>query len=153
MSADVDVTVEIAPEEARGFALSMEEAGFELRIRNVEEFVERTRVLPFVHPATQIPLDVVFAGPGLEELFLDRARSVELAGINIPVISPEDLVVTKILAGRPKDLADARGVLKEQGVSLDLDQIRGTLDLLERSLDRSDLRPILEDELKQAGTS
>lgn len=35
-------------------------------------FVERTRVLPMVHRGTAIPVDMVLAGPGLEELFLSR---------------------------------------------------------------------------------
>jgi predicted nucleotidyltransferase len=56
-----------------------------------------------------------------------------MAGAAIPVISPEDLIVTKILAGRSKDLEDVRGILKERRASLDLDHIRETLDLLEQS--------------------
>jgi hypothetical protein len=151
MSADVDVTVEIEPEEADGFVALMEEAGFELRIRDVEEFVARTRVLPFLHLNTEIPLDVVLAGPGLEELFLDRAREVEVAGTKMPIISPEDLIVTKILAGRPKDIDDVRGILRERKSSLNLDLIRETLGLLDQALDRSDLSPLLEDELRKLG--
>ncbi len=151
MGADVDVTVEIEPEEADGFVALMEDAGFELRIRDVEEFVARTRVLPFLHLKTEIPLDVVLAGPGLEELFLDRAREVEVAGTKIPVISPEDLIVTKILAGRPKDIDDVRGILRERKSSLNLDLIEETLGLLDQALDRSDLSPLLEDELRKLG--
>jgi hypothetical protein len=151
MSADVDVTVEIEPEEADGFITLMEEAGFELRIRDVEEFVARTRVLPFLHLETEIPMDVVLAGPGLEELFLDRAHQVEVAGTTIPVISPEDLIVTKILAGRPKDIDDVSGILRERKSSLNLDLIRETLGLLDQALDRSDLSALLEAELKKLG--
>lgn len=151
MSADVDVTVEIAPEEADGFVAHMEEAGFELRISDVDEFVARTRVLPFLHLKTEIPLDVVLAGPGLEELFLDRVREVEVAGTPMPVISPEDLIVTKILAGRPKDIDDVRGILRERQPSLNLDLIRETLGLLDQALDRSDLSTLLEAELQKLG--
>jgi hypothetical protein len=149
MSADVDVTVEIAPEDAAGYVAAMERAGFRLRIRDVEGFVAQTRVLPFLHEATKLPLDVVLAGPGLEELFLQRARGVELAGQRIPVISPEDLIVTKVLAGRPKDLDDVRGILTERAKDLDLDQVRETLDLLEQALGQSDLRPLFDMELSR----
>ncbi len=92
-------------------------------------------------------MDVVLAGPGLEELFLDRCRWVDVAGVDIPVIAPEDLVVTKILAGRPKDLDDVRGILRERASDLDLDQIRQTLALVEQALGQSDLVPMLEAEL------
>jgi len=148
LSADVDITVEIEPEEADGFVAMMEQAGFALRIRDVEDFVARTRVIPFVHLETAIPVDVVLAGPGLEEQFLDRVRDVEVAGMTLPVISPEDLIVTKILAGRPKDIEDVRGILRERESSLDLGQIRDTLDLLDQALDRNDLLAALDAELR-----
>jgi predicted nucleotidyltransferase len=56
----------------------------------------------------------VLAGPGLEEQFLARAVLVDIGGVRVPVMSPEDLVVTKILAGRPKDIEDVRGILAER---------------------------------------
>jgi hypothetical protein len=46
------------------------------------------------------PLDVVLAGPGLEELFLARAESREIGGVLVPVATGEDLVAMKVLAGR-----------------------------------------------------
>ena len=58
----------------------------------------------------------------------------------IPFISPEDLIVTKILAGRAKNLEDIRGVLAERGERLHVDQIRDTLTIVEEALGQSDLR-------------
>ena len=63
------------------------------------------------HSASGMPLGVVLAGPGLEEQFLDRVAAVQIGDFTVPVISPEDLVVTKVLAGREKDVGDIRGVL------------------------------------------
>jgi predicted nucleotidyltransferase len=94
-----------------------------------------------------MPMDVVLAGPGLEELFLSRAVPVTIGNLVVPVISPEDLIATKILAGRPKDIEDVRGILRERLSTLDLESIRSTLALLEEALGQSDLRPILEREL------
>ena len=74
LSADVDVTVQIALEEAADLAADMERAGFELRIQDVEGFVAQTRVLPCLHVGTQMPVDVVLAGAGLEELFPGSRR-------------------------------------------------------------------------------
>ncbi len=150
MTADVDVTVELDPNQAPELVAELELAGFELRIRNVEDFVARTRVLPFMHPATAIPVDVVLAGPGLEELFLERCQRIEMAGIEIPIISPEDLVVSKVLAGRAKDLEDVRGILGERHQTLDLEQIRKTIGLLEQALGQSDLLPVFEAEMRRA---
>lgn len=149
LTADVDLTVELDPSEAPSFVSEMERAGFQLRIQDPTAFVARTRVLPFLHRASGMPVDIVLAGPGLEELFLERSLPVTIGGVEIPVISPEDLIVAKVLAGRTKDLEDVRGILSER--RLDLAQIRDTLRLLEEALGQSDLLPAFEAELRHAG--
>lgn len=68
-------------------------------------------------------------------------------GEPVPVVSPEDLVVTKLLAGRAKDVEDIRGVLRERGDRLDLELVRRTVWRVEQALGVSDLRPVLEAEL------
>jgi hypothetical protein len=138
VSADVDITAAVAA-PYDDFVAAMLRAGFDLRLSDWREFVARTRVLPLLHRATRMPLDVVLAGPGLEEEFLDRALVVSLAGMEVPVISPEDLIVTKLLASRPKDVEDVRGILEERHERLDLVRIRSLLRLLETALSRSDL--------------
>lgn len=144
LTADVDITVRLEPEDARGFCADMEGAGFQLRVSDPESFLARTRVLPFLHQPTQLPLDVVLAGPGLEEQFLQRAVQVDIEGVAVPVIAPEDLVVMKVLAGRPKDIEDARSVLAARMQTLDRERIRATLSVLEQALSRSDLLPLFE---------
>lgn len=150
LSADVDVTV--LPGEVSSAALveSLERRGFDLRVSDVEDFVRRTRVLPFVHRTSRLPLDLVLGGPGPEEEFLSRARKVLVEGVEIPVISPEDLIVTKVLASRPKDLEDVRGILRSRGQSLDLGRVRSLLSLLEEALGQSDLLPAFEQQLHTA---
>lgn len=149
LSADVDATAEVPPERALELVAAMARGGFDLRLtRDVEGFVARTRVLPFVERASGIPLDIILAGPGFEEEFLDRAVSIRVGAADIPVISPEDLIVTKILAGREKDLEDIRGVLAERLDRLDIARIRETLSLLEQALGQSDLTPLFEQQLR-----
>ena len=65
------------------------------------------------------------------------------------MISPEDLIVTKVLAGRSKDIEDVRCVLRERAESLDISRIRGTLRLLEEALAQSDLLVVFETELEK----
>jgi hypothetical protein len=90
-------------------------------------------VLPFVHGATAMPLDVVVAGSGLEEEFLRRARPLDIGGVQVPVIA-------KILAARAKDLDDARGIWRAHREVLDRARIESTLEQLEQALGQSDLR-------------
>ena len=148
LSVDVDVTVRLGSLTVKELVSALEPAGFFLRVADDDDFVARTRVLPFVHRPSRIPVDVVLAGPGPEDEFLDRARTIEVGGVAVPVISPEDLVVTKLLAGRPKDLEDVRGILRSLGSRLDLGRVREVLALLEVALDQSDLVPLLETQVE-----
>jgi hypothetical protein len=103
LSADVDVTLALTPDAPDRFADDMQQGGFTLRVDD-PAFVRRTRVMPFVHQATGMPVDVVLASSGLEDDFLDRAAPVDVGGTAIPFIALNDLIVAKVLAGRPKDL-------------------------------------------------
>lgn len=150
LTADVDVTVRLDPEDPEKLVRALEAHGFELRVGRADDFVRRTRVFPFVFVPNGLPVDVVLAGPGLEQAFLSRAIRVRVGPVTVPVLSPEDLIVTKILAGRPKDLEDVRGILFERLAQLDLDSIRSTLGMLEEALSQRDLRPAFEAELARA---
>ena len=108
----------------------MEAHGFVLRGTASDDFIARTSVLPLVHSATRLPVDVVLAGPGLEERILDRAEPQALDGVRVPVAAVEDLVTMKVLAGRPTDLNDVEGMLRARRDEIDLDEVRRTLTLL-----------------------
>lgn len=148
LTTDVDVTVKCSISTDR-LVRTLDTHGFSLRIDATEAFIRTTRVVPLEHRASGLALDIVLAGPGLEELFLERAISIDVAGTVVPFISPEDLIVTKVLAGRGKDIDDVFGVLSERGSTLDLDQIRTTLRLLEDALGQSDLMPVFDAELNR----
>lgn len=143
LSGDVDVTAVITESEIDAFINTMRRHGFD-PIPVDRGYVLQTRLIPFVHRATRVPLDVVLAGPGLEDEFLRRANTVDVKGTSVPVISVEDLIITKILAGRPTDLQDVRAVLRAQRDSLDVTRIREVLGLLEQALTRGDLLPEFE---------
>jgi hypothetical protein len=91
-----------------------------------------------------MPLDVVLAGSGVEEEFLDRAVPTDLGGTHVPMIERTDLIIAKLLAGRPKDLDDARALWLLHGTDMDAGRIRRTLRLLEEALSQSDLVPSFE---------
>ncbi len=138
LTADADVTVDLGEQPPGRLIGALEDAGFGIRVPD-EEFIERTRVLPVLHVATGMPADIVLAGSGLESLFLDRAVTMLVGGVSVPVACAEDLCAMKLLAGRPKDLDDVVAILAAQGPKLDDSTLRETLSMLEAALDRSDL--------------
>ena len=149
LTADVDVTVLLGDVSTEALVAALAGEGFELRISD-PAFVAATRVIPVVHRATGFPTDVVLGGPGLEELFLSRASRRSVGGTRIPVVSAEDLIVMKILAGRDKDKEDVRAVVRAGQATLKLDTIRTTIAMLEEALGQSDLMPLFDELLTQA---
>jgi hypothetical protein len=113
--------------------------GFALRIDLSRDVLRDARLLPMVHAPTEIPFDVVIAGPGLDQELLDRAHLVDVGGAVAPVISVEDLVALKLLAGRRKDVEDVRGILLEQHGRVELARTRDVLSALEAASDRRGL--------------
>ena len=152
LSADVDVTIRPRSQDLGPFLAAMREAGFSARVPDPEGFARTTRVLPLLHDESHIPVDAVLAGLGPEEEFLARVRVVSIDGVSVPVISPEDLVVTKVLAGRPKDLEDVRGVLRQSSERFDDARVRALLRTLEEALGRSDLVSVYEIERSASRT-
>ena len=143
LTADVDVTVDLGTRPTSELVLGLEREGFVLRVED-DDFLARTRVLPLVHHPSGILCDVVLAGPGIEELFFERAEVHSLEGVRVPVVAADDLVAMKVLAGREKDLADVRALVHVQGKRLNRERARETLGLLEQALDRRDLIPVLD---------
>jgi hypothetical protein len=144
LSADVDVTVELGDRSATDLVTALTAAGFEPRVPDPAGFAETTRVLPFVHGHSRMPLDVVLAGPGLEDQFFAGAQERLIGSVRVPVVCAEDLLTMKVLAGRPRDLDDVAGIARVHGNALDLERVRRTLRLLEQALDRRDLVSELE---------
>ena len=144
LSADVDVTLALEPDAPDRFAVDMRAAGFALAVDD-PDLVRRTRVMPFVHVATGMPLDVVLAGSGLEDEFLQRAIPTDIGGTNVPLIDVSDLLIAKVLAGRTRDIDDARALWRLHSPRIDAQRIRTMLRLLEEALRQSDLVSAFED--------
>lgn len=81
-------------------------------------------------------VDVVCATRTWEREMLGRAPRLRLAqALEIPVVGVEDLIVLKLLAGGPADLADVADLLGRVGPLPELDKraaARGVLELLQR---------------------
>jgi hypothetical protein len=103
-------------------------------------FMRETRVLPIV-TRSGIRADLVCAGLPYEAEAVRRARSVTIGGAPVPVCTPEDLVLHKLVSERPRDREDVEGVIHRQGGALD----RGYLDPRVHELALGLERPEIED--------
>jgi hypothetical protein len=142
LTADVDVTVALGQITPERMVNAAAKHGFYAQIPS-PDFIAVTRVIPLVHRTSRLPVDLILAGPGLEDLFFERATEFRVGRISVPVASLEDLIVMKVIAGRPKDLEDVDALLVSRA-DVDVARIRETLSLAERALDQSDLSRAFE---------
>jgi hypothetical protein len=137
LTEDIDVTVLLDDVSAEALAARVGAAGFALRVPDFEDFVATTRVLPFVHETTRMPIDLVIGGPGLEELFLQDSERLLVGDVSVPVPSVEHLIVMKLLAGRPNDLLDATAMARANDV--DMEELEQLATLIADSIGEDDI--------------
>jgi predicted nucleotidyltransferase len=128
---DIDVTIALTPAEA-GKVLNCIEGSFRVLPRNLEKFIRETWVLPVEHLETGVRVDFIFSATAFEREAIEKAREITVEDMSICYISPEDLIVQKIIAGRAIDLEDAKGILDMQGDKINRERIEKSIIALSR---------------------
>ena len=136
---DIDITIQLGERSLSSIVDPLRNAGFTPLVTS-EGFHRETRIYPVFHKRSGWKVDLVLAGTGIEEIFLESAHVFHFKNKEIRVVAPEHLVALKILASRPKDLEDVRGLIRI--ADLDHARVDETLRTLEQLLDQSDLRPV-----------
>lgn len=136
---DADVTVEAEPEDVPDLVRAARKAGFIARPDDPVAFAKKTWVLPLARVEDGWEVDLILAWSPFERQAIGRARPEVIAGTKLPVATAEDLLVHKILAGRPRDLEDAAAIVRRSGDHLDRVAVRTTLLELAEALADDDL--------------
>jgi Nucleotidyl transferase AbiEii toxin, Type IV TA system len=133
LTKDIDVTLGIGVAELNRLKAILPRMSLEVLIKDEVQFVEKTMVLPTWERRSGIRVDLIFSFSPYEMGAIERARGIRLGRSEVKFASPEDVIIHKVIAGRPRDLEDARIILlKNQG--LDSVYIRKWLDEFDRSL-------------------
>lgn len=80
------------------------------RLPDALEFALVNRVLLMRHQLTSIEADLSLGLLPFELQTVEAARPRDFGGFVLPLPTPEDLIVMKIIAGRPRDIADIEGM-------------------------------------------
>ncbi len=116
LTKDIDVTLDVSPERLSTVLPLLDAMGLEPLV-DPEPFVQETMVLPCQHAETGIRVDLIFSFSPYEQGAMERVHLVELGRTQVRFASPEDIIVHKIVAGRPRDLEDVKSILsKNPGV-------------------------------------
>jgi hypothetical protein len=128
LTRDIDLTLGVDVDRLPDVLTVTAACGFEVLV-DPEPFVRETMVLPCRDPGSGIRLDLVFSFSPYEREAIARAVPVTIGTTSVRFATVEDLVIYKIIAGRPRDLEDVRGILlKNPG--LDMAFVEGHLDAI-----------------------
>jgi hypothetical protein len=124
LTVDIDATVHAAGTSIETLAGVLARHGIGPRMPDAEAFARVHQVYLGVHLPSQTPVDVSLAWLPFEEEALQASHVREYAGIRIRVPRPDDLIVFKLVACRPRDLDDAEGLLLLHHDTIDLMRVR-----------------------------
>ena len=114
LTHDVDLALGVGPEGIQSVLNVCEAVGLRPLAPDPARFAQETFVCPALHEASGVRVDLIFATTPFEESAIRRAERVQIGGESAPFATAEDLILLKLFAGRPRDIEDARSVVRRQ---------------------------------------
>ena len=90
-----------------------------------------THVLQVTDAATGVRVDFIFSNTPYERQALRRARRVRSGTATLHLATVDDLIIHKLVAGRPVDIEDVRVILTKQARHIDSTYVRRWLKAFE----------------------
>ena len=136
LTRDIDITLGIGVNELSKIQKILPTIGLRPLVKNEKEFVGRTMVFPTEDVESKIRVDFIFSFSPYERQAIERAKVVKLGRILIRFASLEDIVIHKIISGRPRDLEDIKSILVKNP-EYDQDYISSWLKKFDQSLNQN----------------
>jgi hypothetical protein len=144
----VDAMVLASINDIPNLFLLAEEEGIEPRIEDVDGFARKNRILLLRHTASKASIDISLGVLPFEEETVERSILHKVGPLSIRLPTPEDLIIMKAIAQRPKDLEDIRTIAGNTQ-DLDVERIEQWVTAFAEVLEQPDLwkqiEPLLTD--------
>ena len=111
LTKDIDITLGIGIDHFELLKKAVKDAGLEPVPENPDDFAKRTFVLPARDKKSHIRVDFIFSFSPYEREAIGHAQDIQVGGTKVKFAGPEDIIIHKIFAGRPRDIEDARIIL------------------------------------------
>ncbi len=111
LTRDIDITLGVDLTHLNKVLAAVASISLAAAVADVESFVRTTNVLPLSDPVSNIRVDLIFSFTPYESEAVRRGVTIVLNEVPVRFASAEDLIIHKLVAGRPRDIEDIRGVL------------------------------------------
>lgn len=135
---DIDALILLDERHWKDFLASGARFGFAARRADCLAFARESRVLLVRHESSEIDVDVVFGSLPFEKEAVERALWSDVGGISVPLPTPEDLIIMKAVAQRPRDLADIEAIA-DAHPDLDRERVFSWVDVFSAALETPDI--------------
>jgi hypothetical protein len=138
LTADLDAVVLLSIQDLPRLIAAAAKQDMIPRIPDAETFARKNRILLLRHQPSGTNVDISLGVLPFEVEMVARSQKVNLENIQLQLPSPEDLIIIKAVAHRPKDLEDIRAIAASHP-DLDQEQVRYWVEQFGEALDLSDL--------------
>lgn len=108
---DIDVTLGIGVDAIDKIILVITKLKLAIKVKNYKKFVEQTMVMPCIDKKSGIEVDFIFSLSDYEKKAIQKAKKIKIDNTIVNIASLEDVIVHKIIAGRPRDIEDIKTML------------------------------------------
>ena len=118
---DVDFTVLLARERLIEWFGAVEQLGYTVPQVYKTGWIDQVAGMPLVKIRTflkdglGVDIDVFLAESDFQKSLIERRLLVEVDSYSMYVVTPEDLLLLKLIANRPRDLLDVQDLIFAQG--------------------------------------
>jgi hypothetical protein len=110
-TADLDAVFLISVDKIAGLLTEAKSVGFEPRILDAEDFARKNRVLLLRHTLSGTNIDISLGMLPFEWEMVERSQEKYYGRVKLRIPTPEDLIILKAVAHRPKDMLDIQAVI------------------------------------------
>jgi predicted nucleotidyltransferase len=146
-TADVDAVFLLSIQDIPKFVELAGKENIIPRRKDAEEFARKSRVLLLKHAPTETDIDISLGILPFEEEMVERSDIKSFANLSVRLPTPEDLIIMKAIAHRPKDLEDIR-TIADKYPNLDVKRIEKWVKGFGEVLETPDLWDLIQSLLK-----
>ncbi len=146
-TADVDAVFLLSTQDIPKFIELAGKENIIPRRKDAEEFARKNRVLLLKHTPTETDIDISLGILPFEEEMVERSDIRSFANLSVRLPTPEDLIIMKAIAHRPKDLEDIR-TIADKYPNLDMERIEKWVKDFGDALETPDLWDLIKSLLK-----